>query len=168
MDFVAGGAVSALYDLGGGVSLCNGRDTSHVLQDAQAPERVEAELAVPGETKWSGWCFQARLLEGAPGAPLAEYCTPRRQVFDADAAGNPLLVRARREGDRFRPLGMDGEKKLKDYFNDAGVPGPLRGACALLCAGPRVLWVVGHAPSRDAAVRPETTRFLEVEVTRCD
>lgn len=166
-EFVSGGSASTVFELGEGLRLCNAAETTHVLSGpAPAPEPVE--LAVPGEAQWGHWRFRARLLEAPPRAPLAQYCTPKRQVFDAETAGDMLAVRSRRNGDRFRPLGMNGEKKLKDYFNDLGIAAPLRAQCPLLCRGEEVLWVVGHAPARDAAVTPATTGLLEVEVWRCD
>src|SRR5262249_18795499 len=51
--------------------------------------------------------------------------TPRSragcELFDADKVG--LLVRLRhwRRGDRFQPIGMDGEVKLQDWFTNLKV-----------------------------------------------
>ena len=40
---------------------------------------------------------------------------------DADKLSLPLGLRRWREGDRFRPFGMKGFKKLSDFFNDLGL-----------------------------------------------
>lgn len=56
----------------------------------------------------------------------------------------PLFLRNRRAGDRFWPTGLDGSKKVKDYFIEQKVPRRLREQIPLLVAGETVLWVVGH------------------------
>lgn len=55
-----------------------------------------------------------------------------------------LNLRAWRAGDRFRPLGMQGQKKLQDFFVDAKVPRGQRGRIPLLTAGDRIASVLGH------------------------
>lgn len=65
----------------------------------------------------------------------------------------PLSLRGWRPGDRFRPLGMSGEKKLQDFFVDAKVPREQRGRVPLLLAGNRIAWVVGHRIAEDFRFR---------------
>ena len=58
--------------------------------------------------------------------------------------GATLTVRTRLPGDRFRPLGMAGEKKLQDFLTDAKVPRHWRDRIPLLVAKDGIAWVVGH------------------------
>jgi len=44
------------------------------------------------------------------------------QVADFDSLKMPLKVRSWKEGDRFKPLGMKGHKKLSDYFISLKIP----------------------------------------------
>ncbi len=55
-----------------------------------------------------------------------------------------LAVRGWRPGDRFRPLGAPGRKKLQDFFVDTKVPREQRGRVPLLVAGEEIAWVVGQ------------------------
>ena len=48
--------------------------------------------------------------------------SPWRAILDWDKVSPPLVVRSRQEGDRFRPLGMDGKKLISDYLIDEKVP----------------------------------------------
>ena len=65
--------------------------------------------------------------------------------IDRDKAAGPLRVRGRRPGDRFRPLGAAGEKKLKKFFIDRKVPRHLRESIPLVVAADgAIAWVVGH------------------------
>jgi tRNA(Ile)-lysidine synthase len=164
--FILHAPAGKLFDLGDGYTL---RKTRGVVElHAEAPPKDESEiaLALPGETPAFGKLYRVRLLDSLPSDDLASYCTPTRQVFDAEQLGVPLTVRHRRDGDRMQPLGMDGTKKLKDYFIDAGVPAHERDAQPLLIGGDRIAWVVGHSIAAHAAVTPLTESYVEVEV--CD
>jgi tRNA(Ile)-lysidine synthase len=119
----------------------------------------EVPLCLPGETKtpagtvFCEWAAAYRMPEDAFEAFL-----------DADALPPGLVVRTRRNGDRFFPLGAPGEKKLKDVLIDKKVPRFLRDV-PLLCAGSDVFFIVGIAVSERAKVRPETKRILHITFT---
>ncbi|HEX6200317.1 MAG TPA: tRNA lysidine(34) synthetase TilS, partial [Thermoanaerobaculia bacterium] len=59
------------------------------------------------------------------------------------SAGAQVVVRSRRPGDRLRPLGAPGTRKLKDVLIDARVPRRERDRLPLLCVGERIAWVPG-------------------------
>jgi len=69
---------------------------------------------------------------------------PCREILHAKVLDEALRLRAWRAGDRFRPLGLRGRKKLQDFFVDAKIPREERGRVPLLVAGDRIAWVVGH------------------------
>jgi tRNA(Ile)-lysidine synthase len=62
--------------------------------------------------------------------------------FDACSVPFPLVVRSFRAGDRFRPSGMGGTKKLKDFFIDAKIDRETR-YCLPLVIAEEILWVIG-------------------------
>ncbi|MEA5114043.1 MAG: tRNA lysidine(34) synthetase TilS [Geobacteraceae bacterium] len=86
--------------------------------------------------------------------------------LDPVAASFPLLARTFRAGDRLRPLGMTGSKKVKDLFIDEKVPADLRRRLPLLFARGTLLWVGGVRVAEDARVRPGSGNVLEVEIRR--
>jgi len=56
-----------------------------------------------------------------------------------------LAVRNRRPGDRFRPAGAVGRRKLQDYFVDRKVPRDRRDDVPIVVdAADRIVWVAGH------------------------
>ena len=71
----------------------------------------------------------------------------------AAAVRGQLRVRSRRPGDRLRPLGMRGEKKVQDVLIDAKVPAEERDDVPIVCDDDGVLWVVGLRMAERAAVR---------------
>jgi tRNA(Ile)-lysidine synthase len=56
-----------------------------------------------------------------------------------------LAVRNRRPGDRFRPIGLDGRKKLQDFFVDRKVARATRDAVPIVVDElDRIVWVAGY------------------------
>jgi tRNA(Ile)-lysidine synthase len=53
------------------------------------------------------------------------------------------VIRTRRAGDRIRPFGMNGSKKLQDYFTDRKIDEPWRDEIPLLCRGNEVFLAAG-------------------------
>jgi tRNA(Ile)-lysidine synthase len=85
--------------------------------------------------------------------------------LDADAAGALLRIRPRRPGDRFRPLGMTGKKKVQDLLVDRKVPRWERARVPILVdAQDRILWVVGQRVAEVARVGETTTRAVRLRV----
>src|SRR4029077_10477959 len=84
-------------------------------------------------------------------------------AFDADALAWPLAVRRRRPGDRMRPRGGRGSRKLADLLIDAKVARAARADLPVLAtADGVVLFVPGLRPAEDGRPKTSTTRFLSV------
>jgi len=94
----------------------------------------------------------ARLDAGAPGCVLV----------DADRLTFPLTVRRWQPGDRFRPLGMAGTKKVSDFLTDEKIPAHQRATIRVLLSGDEIVWVVGLRPAHGVRVRAGTERFVKI------
>jgi tRNA(Ile)-lysidine synthase len=68
-------------------------------------------------------------------------------ILDPEELPFPWIVRYFHEGDRFRPLGMNGTKKLKDLFIDRKIPLRERVRTPLLVCCDEIVWVCGVQPS---------------------
>lgn len=66
------------------------------------------------------------------------------EYVDREAVRPPLVVRGRRPGERFCPLGAPGSKKLADFLADAKVDPKERQRVAVLCDQLGPIWVIGH------------------------
>lgn len=84
-------------------------------------------------------------------------------VFALTDLDKGLSVRNFRNGDRFRPLGMSGHKKVKDLFIEKRVPLPIRACWPLLAYGEEILWIPGYGRSEVGRVMAETTAVLELK-----
>ncbi len=92
-------------------------------------------------------------------------CGDNRRVYvDAASLRGKLRVRTAVAGDRFRPLGMKGEKKLSDFFIDRKVDRPLREETPILEAGDTIVWVIGHALGDGVKITDRTRSVLKLEV----
>ena len=122
-------------------------------------------LAVDGETviRVLGVRFVVECFAGRPGGVESPHS--KAESLDADTLGATPFVRTWQEGDRFQPLGMNGDKKLQDFFVDEKVPRRMRGRVSLLCAADgRIAWVVGHRIAEPFKVTEHTQRILQVKV----
>lgn len=89
---------------------------------------------------------------------------PTEAVFDLKAVTGNLRVRNFRPGDRFRPLGMTGHKKVKDLFIDRKVPLYVRANLPLLAMDQEILWIPGYARSEIGRVSKKTQVSLRIKV----
>ena len=130
----------------------------------------EASLAVPGVATWGPWLVEAELTAvGLPVSAAGDVLAPAdpwEACLDADVTGEDLRVRSWHPGDRFRPLGLAGEKKLQDFFVDGRIPRAQRAAVPLVCGKPGIVWVVGHRIDGRARVTEATRRLLRLRFRR--
>jgi tRNA(Ile)-lysidine synthase len=109
-------------------------------REAEAPAPVE--LTVPGRVGFGDWEVEAAV--GAPGEVSVR----------GEALAPAAIVRAWREGDRMRPVGLGGTKTLQDLFTDRKVPRELRRTLPVVEAQGEIVWVAGVAVS-ERFVAPE-------------
>jgi len=91
-----------------------------------------------------------------------------RAVFDITALPDKLTVRNFRNGDRFRPLGMTGHKKVKELFIEKKAPLSVRSTLPLLSMGEEILWIPGYGRSEFGKIRRETKEVLYLTAVAWD
>lgn len=84
------------------------------------------------------------------------------EYVDRDAVRPPLVVRGRRPGERFCPLGAPGSKKLADFLADAKVDPKERQRVAILCDQLGPIWVIGHRIDDRVKLTGLTRRVLHL------
>jgi len=139
-----------------------------------APGRVPpwpAVLPVPGSVRIE------RLELGARVSTVVPASWPRPDtgcVLDAELAGEHLVVRPLRPGDRLRPLGSPGTRRVVDVLADGAVA-PTRRPHHLVVTAPGrdpdlnevVLWVVGYRIEHRVRVTSSTRSFLSITLGEC-
>jgi tRNA(Ile)-lysidine synthetase-like protein len=118
-------------------------------------------LPVPGRVLLPGVGIIAA-SRGAAAPARWPAATAAECWLDAAAVGERLLVRWRRPGDRFQPLGMTASKRLQDFLVDAHVPREARARLPLVVADRGIAWVVGQRIADWARARPESEALLHL------
>lgn len=124
----------------------------HLLSD-----EFETPLVWPGETK----------------TPVGRFCAQLSQAWRTDEGANVayldtaslpqgIVVRRRRPGDRFQPLGAAGSRKFKEYLIDKKIPRERRER-PILAAEQEVIYFPGGTISHKVRVREDTVQILRVE-----
>jgi tRNA(Ile)-lysidine synthase len=108
----------------------------------QAANLFRLPLSIPGEVVLpdAGWSISAETTNAIVSNGGARDVA----IVQRDLCRGSLAVRNRRPGDWFRPVGLDGRKKLQDYFVDRKVARKLRDAVPLVVdETDRIVWVAG-------------------------
>lgn len=86
------------------------------------------------------------------------------EYFDRDKLTFPLSVRFRKNGDKFRPIGLGHSKKIKDFFIDMKVDKEKREKIPLILSENDIIWVTSFRSSEDYKVDPSTRNIIKIEV----
>jgi tRNA(Ile)-lysidine synthase len=163
-DLASSARVNGVFSLPGGVLVRRSYRTLQFLLPVMEPAVWSREILIDGPGRYElpdGGHLSVRLTappDGWPGHP------PLRAYFDPGKTPFPWTVRTFRPGDRFRPLGMKGHKKVKEFFIDAKVPAPLRRTLPLLFRGEELLWICGLRVAEAGRISPGTREVVEVEI----
>lgn len=177
LDFLAAPTRSGQMDLAAGLRLeMDGErlwiaDWKACLPGAGWPQLgtgEELELVIPGETRLSGgWKLEATILP-ADATILAQAQSnqdPYLAWLDLERLAQPLVVRARRPGERFRPLGMAGHSlKLSDFMVNMNLPRRARANWPLVAAGSEIAWLPGYRIAETACVSQDTRLVLRLSL----
>lgn len=129
---------------------------------SRAPDWMKP-LSIPGETQVekAGLILKTEII-GSSGAEFPAY-QGNQAFLDFDKTGDDLVVRFFQAGDRLRPLGMKGTKKLKSLFIDEKVPQEVRSSIPILTTGDNdIIWVYGMRIADIYRVTSNTSKVLFV------
>jgi len=126
----------------------------------------EFALKVPGETRLPGWQVETTIVEPSLIKGTGLINNDFIAYFGLDKAGNELVVRSRRPGDRFQPLGLAQPKKLNEFMIDAKIPRAWRVRIPVVCSPTQILWLVGWRIDDRVKVTENTKQVLRLEFKR--
>lgn len=82
--------------------------------------------------------------------------------LDYESLRPPLLVRGRRDGDRFHPLGSPGAKTVGDFFSEQKIDPQVRACTGLLCDQEGPVWIMPLRIDERVKLRPATRKALRL------
>ena len=104
------------------------------------------------------------VLEVTDNTKKIEFTANSLEIYvDYDKIQGEIFIRHRKPGDRFKPLGMKGHKKIKDYFIDEKIPLDQRDAIPLVCDAENIIWVVGYRMSETYKITSKTQKVLHIK-----
>ncbi len=122
-------------------------------------------IKIPGETDIPGWHIQARNVK--PDEPIGND-NKFVAYLDYGRTGDKLVVRTRKRGDRFQPLGMKETKKIGEFMIDARIPRDWRDRVPIISSGERILWVAGYRIDGQVKITEDTKKILRLEFERIE
>ena len=154
---------SAERALGGGWRAVKRYDEISLVHGPSLVQAVPppVSLAVPGRVRWGAAWVSA--------TPVDRFRAPdisREAFVDARSLVGGGEVRGPRPGDRMRPLGSTGTRKLQDILVDLRVPAEARALTPLVVWGGRVLWVCGLLVAEEGRITRETTSIVRLALSR--
>jgi tRNA(Ile)-lysidine synthase len=75
-----------------------------------------------------------------------------------------MAIRHWKKGDSFRPLGMEGEKKLSDFFIDLKMSLPEKESAWILANGEEIVWVIGRRIDDRYKITSKTKNIFRMEL----
>ena len=121
----------------------------------------ELTLTVPGRLCYSPAGISITTEMSPAPFPIA---SGDAAVLDAAGVKGRLKMRSWQPGDRFRPLGAPGERKLQDIFVDAGVPRRLRSRVPVVLDEEGIIWLAGFRIADRVKMESTTTCSMRFSI----
>lgn len=128
------------------------------------PLKGEFQLTIPGKTRLPGWQVEASIINRKEINTEDVFTA----YFDLAKVKNRLLVRHRRPGDRFIPLGMNSLKKVGIFMIDARIPRIWRERVPIVCSPEQILWLVGYRIDERVKIDDDTQQMLCLKMRKME
>jgi tRNA(Ile)-lysidine synthase len=142
------------------------RENGRIAVKERRPPSVAFEYDWDGRRKLAipeaGLAFLVKRLERAR-KKMPAYDDGKRALLDAGKVRFPLIVRSRREGDRYRPLGSPGRKNINEMMRAKGIPVCERDLHPVFLAEGKIVWVLGLPAAEDFKITPTTRQYYMLE-----
>jgi tRNA(Ile)-lysidine synthase len=164
-DFCLHGAPNGTIDLPSGWraqrhygTLTIAKAKSPAVQPYEFPIRLQGTTVIDE----AGICFDARLRS------VSEISLPSTKfeaLFDADIvqrSASKLLVRSFAPGDRVKPIGTAGTRKVKEVFIDEKIVSASRRTFPIVTLGDSIAWLPGLVRGECALITRDTKKVLQL------
>ena len=124
------------------------------------------EFTVPGQTRFGDYLIETGIFDAEMGAgKFKAGKTGFVEWFDWEKIKPPLIVRTRRDGDRFIPLGLVEEKKVGRFLIDQRVPQRIRKKVLVVADSEKIIWLWPIRMCGQAKITDKTKKILRLQIT---
>jgi len=128
---------------------------------------TEVQVEVDDRVEFEGKRIEAKVLDAA-GCDIEKFRSEKDSYiewFDHDKLKGSIVARSRKAGDKFRPIGGGGEKKVGKFLTAAKVPGVLRREVVIFADAERIIWVAPVRASEITKVTSRTRKILQLNLS---
>jgi len=129
-----------------------------ILKEKEQEKEQEVFSGPCGVVTIAGHSYELDVLPTVAAGAISK--DPYEVMLDADLIKFPLTFRIWKEGDRIKPLGMKGYKKVSDLLIDQKIPLPEKNKIVVVNSGEEVTWVVGLRISEAFKISEKTENIL--------
>jgi len=142
------------------------REKGQIFLKGKIPPKIKYEYRWEGkgplEIKELKLKFEGKKIKRGKSLPL-DFDDQTRAFLDLGKLKFPLLIRNRRKGDRYQPLGAPGQKKLKEILRAKGIPLSERERRPVFLSGDKIVWILGLPVSEKFRVEEGTSDIFEIK-----
>ncbi|OGC77720.1 MAG: tRNA lysidine(34) synthetase TilS [candidate division Zixibacteria bacterium RBG_16_40_9] len=138
-------------------------NSKHLVIFKEQLKKYKIPVKFPGEFKLNGHNLKAQIVDREKLPEKVRTKSENYAYLDWEKLKAPLRLRSFLPGDRFRPLGMKGSKKVSDFFVDAKIPRHKREEIFLLTSKGKIAWIVGERISEDFKVDRKTRKVVALQ-----
>ncbi len=140
-----------------GIKIENKRTKKHIKPKTFKNYIVNLEKVRKIEIPQLGMTFNFQFLKKHP--PDLFKKKENIEYFDADKCGFHLIIRKRKKGDYFYPLGLKGKKKIGKFLTNLKID---TSNIILVEAKQQIMWIVGIRISENFKVTQNTKKILKI------
>ena len=142
-----------------GLGSATGAPPKSCQQDKAEPVTVK----IPGKTQFGQYFIEAKILEANEKYKATK--TNFIEHFDLDKIKLPLVVRFRKSGDRFVPLGQRGEQRIGKFLTAQKVPTDLRQKVLVVTNSENIIWLWPIRISEQAKITNKTRKIIKLRIS---
>ena len=161
---------SKRVDLPKGLHAVNVYGDIHIRNDEELTSDKNIEIIIPKENiLHKELCFGNYIIEFQSQDKERNINYNENSLikyFNYDKISGNIVIRYRRDGDIINPLGMKGNKKVKDIFIDMKIPKAERDFVPIIQFGQDISWIVGVKMSEKYKIDEQTKEILRITIKR--
>lgn len=135
-----------------------------ILTPHQEPEEEKVRFIKKNQTEFENEDLHLKINSWAGNLTHIKDKKSSVAYFDHASLTFPLKVRKWKPGDSFHPLGMNGRKKLSDFFIDNKMPVNEKENVYVIESGGEIIWVVNHRIDDRYKVLRNTKKIFQISI----
>jgi tRNA(Ile)-lysidine synthase len=125
-------------------------------------------ITIPDSTIFNDFTIQASFIEmdQTDFKKFLKSKTHSIEWFDYYKIKTPLIIRFRKNGDRFIPLGQKAEKKIGKFLTDQKVSDEIRNKILIIEDSEKIIWLYPIRISEETKITSQTRKILQLQINQ--